>query len=471
MSRAMKLSLSSAVLATALLVRGGATVAGQAAGVLFVGMGDSIREGVQSADASDATQPHTFQNIIAGQMAASYPLPLIHTTPVGVVGGPIGGRARIDPTVQGLDLAVSGADVHSTLYDRSLATDVSQITTETGLVLFPRIGSQIEIAEALRPEYVACWIGNNDALDAAISFNHLDASQLTPIPEFTADFTQIADRLQALGSKVVFATIPDVTHIGFLLDQQDLVRFLGTDYGFPDGSRTSVVAMLMVKLGLTDASIFSNPDYVLDPAEIQTISDHITALNGVITSVAASHGFAVVDTHAVFDSFAQQSPVLFGVTLTPRLLGGLFSQDGIHPSDTAHALLARYFIDTFNRQYGAAIPQLDWTAVRRIVRADPFLDVNNNGRVPGRFGKGLLETLSPFLGFSGDFSDYLTPLGSLTVGSTTAARLPRAGAADPARFFEEYRRRTGKELRTMTWEQQVKAFDELFDLHRGRARH
>jgi hypothetical protein len=52
---------------------------------------------------------------------------------------------------------VNGADAESLLNDAATATDVSQIATETDLVLFPWLGSQMQVAEQLRPARVACW--------------------------------------------------------------------------------------------------------------------------------------------------------------------------------------------------------------------------------------------------------------------------------------------------------------------------
>ena len=54
---------------------------------------------------------------------------------------------------------MSGADVGSFL--RADAMSPAEINSKTDLVLFPRQGSQIEIAERLQPQVVPCWIGNN----------------------------------------------------------------------------------------------------------------------------------------------------------------------------------------------------------------------------------------------------------------------------------------------------------------------
>ena len=179
---------------------------------LLVGMGDSSSEGVQSADASFATQGFTYLNWIAHKMGAPFPLPLIGSGPFGRV-GETEVRWRLFPTVAGLDLAVSGADTDDLLNRRADAASAEDIDSETDLVLFPRMGSQMEIAESLRPHYVVCWIGANDALTAATSWDRLDASQLTSLEDFERRFREIGDRLGALGSRVVFLNVPDVGSI------------------------------------------------------------------------------------------------------------------------------------------------------------------------------------------------------------------------------------------------------------------
>ena len=367
-------------------------------------MGDSIGEGVQSADANYATQPYSFLNLVAWRMSAPFPLPYIASGLFQSVSS-TDGRRRVDPSVHGLNLAVSGADVGSLLRDRADALSAAEINTETDLVLFPRLGSQIEIAEALRPQVVACWIGNNDALSAILAYDRLDASQLTPIEQFETDFTEIVTRLQAIGAKGVFGTIPDLTRIAYLIDRNDLVRLLGTDHGLPAGSWTTVTTLLGLRFGTVAPGILADPNYVLDPAEAAVISERIRIFNNIIRTVAAAHGMAVADTAWIFDALAANPPVIAGRTITTRYLGGLFSLDGVHPSNFGQSIAAFVFIDALNSHYGLNIPQLDGTALGSLFQNDPFIDRDGDGRVAGRFGFGLLETLAALMGISGDAND------------------------------------------------------------------
>lgn len=352
---------------------------------------------------------------------------------------------------------MSGANVGSLLRNRADAASPDAIDSETDLVLFPRLGSQMEIVESLAPPLIVCWIGNNDVLGAATSFDQLDGSQLTPIPEFIADFTQITQRLGALGGPVVFGNIPNVTQIGFLLDRQDLITFVGSDFGLAEGDFTSLVAMFLIRLGLVDGvALLQDPDWVLDANEVAVVQQRIDVFNGVIAQQAASIGMPVVNINALLAAVADNPPTLFGVTLTLRFLGGLFSLDGMHPSSFFHALLAETFIATINAHFQTDIPPIGPFGLALAFFADPAIDKDGDGRVRGRLLAGLLETLGPLLGISGDTDD-LTP-------DTAGPQI------DPARgeeFKRQFQRLAGRELPSGSeWTQSdaVAVFKHLFDV-------
>jgi lysophospholipase L1-like esterase len=317
----------------------------------------------------------------------------------------VNGRTRIDPSALASNLAASGAN------STSILTDIAgtPIDDETDLVISPRTGSQISVAESLRPPLIICWIGSNDVLDTVTKFDHLDASQITPLPVFKSNYDQISSRLGASGSKIVYANIADVTQTAFLFSPQDLTTFLGSDFGLPQGSYTTAIAMLLIKLGINDGSILKNPNWVLDSTEIQTIQQSIAAFNQSIADHAAQIHASVVDVNSLFNNLAKNPPVIDSVRLTRRYLGGLFSLDGVHPSNIGHAILANAFIASIDGYYNLSIPQISAANLTRITAADPFVDFNNNLRVRGRPGVGLLETLGPFLGLSGDFADLSSP--------------------------------------------------------------
>jgi lysophospholipase L1-like esterase len=422
---------------------------------LVLALGDSIGEGVQSADANLRTQRFSYVKFLAKQMGVRFPLPLIRSSPLGVVGDTTL-RSRLMPDKLAQNLSVSGASVNSLLYDRADASEEDEIGSETDLVLFPRIGSQMEIAESIGAPLVVCWIGNNDVLSAALSFYQLDASQMTPVEAFEADFKEIARRLGASGGDVVFANIPDVTKIGFLLDREDIMRFLGSDFGLREGDYTTIVVMLLIRLGLDDGGLLQNPDFVLDAREVELIQERIEIFNWIIEKTAGEIDAPVVDINALFDEVDRNPPTFFGIPVAPRFLGGIFSLDGVHPSNIAHALVANAFIETINSHFHRDIPLISRKKLQSIFLRDPFQDKDGDGRVEGRFGSGLLETLGPALGISGDGDDLVPdafPKGiNATMGRQFIQRFLTLQGKDP-----------GMASRWTTWDA-IEAFRYIFGL-------
>lgn len=376
----------------------------------LVGMGDSIGEGVQAADAAWQTQMFGYLNWINNQMATDLSLPLILSHPFATVGG-TESRRRFEPGVVGTNVSVSGATVHSLLYDRADAATTEQINSETDMVLFPRQQTQIEYVESVAPEMVVCWIGNNDALSAATAFGNMNASQLTPLANFEQDYIALVNRLGNLsataGTKVVFANIPDVTSIGFLLDRAAAEAMTGFPVALPDGHYTSIIGVLLMK-ALGNADLINDPNFVLDANEVDLIRNRIAGFNAIIQREATRIGMPVVDINTKFREQTLNPPVFFGISMSPNLLRGLFSLDGVHPSNIGHALLANEFIATMNLAFNMNVQPISQDVLNVLFILDPSIDKDGDLKATGRLGVGLLETLAFVFGFTGDADD-LTP--------------------------------------------------------------
>ncbi len=383
---------------------------------VVVALGDSTGEAVQSADASWATQLIVYSNLVAGQMGASYPQPLILSNPFATVFSTVG-RFRFDPNLKTHDLAFSGAKLADALRERPTAP----LDSESDLVLSPYSGSQVEIIESLSPDLTLCWIGSDDALSAILAYDRLDASQLTPVSQFEADFAELSRRVGAASKRVVFANIPNLTNIAFTMDPADLAAYAGSDFGLPPGYRTSLVIATALRLKLVDASVLSDPSLVLDPTEVATIQNRIDTFNGIIAKDAAAIGAPVVDLASLFDQIEANGYPLFGITLRNKMLGGVFSLDGVHPSNIGHAVIANEFIKTINSYFGLSVPELHPLQMAFILYTDPFVDKDHDGRITGRPYAGLLETFAPLLGLSGDQNDFF---------ADAPVKLTEAGARD-----------------------------------------
>lgn len=382
----------------------------------LVGLGDSIGEGVQAADASWRTQPFSYLSFINHLMSADLTIPFIRTNYLGIVGDTTN-RSRIFPGQITTNLAVSGATVNSLLYERAGSATIADIHSETDLVLFPRMLSQIEAAEELAPEYLVCWIGNNDVLSSVISYGNMDASQLTPLADFERDFILLADRLAAMhatsGTRIVFGNIPNVTDIAFLVDRRFAEAVLGFPVNLPDGHYTSIIGLLIMSIAGND-DLVADPNFVLDDGEIALIQARLAAFNLIIAREAERIGMPLVDINAKFAEFAQTPPIFAGIPVFKYFMRGLFSLDGVHPSNIGQALIANEFIRVMNQSFATNFPVIDGQTLTLLFLLDPSVDKDLDGKATGRIGAGLVESLLYLVGMTGDPNDFVPDAATIS---------------------------------------------------------
>jgi hypothetical protein len=294
---------------------------------------------------------------------------------------------RVDPLVQPWNLAVPGARVADALATRpDLAfNDLTDLVL--GLPgLFGGISrSQVEWAEALQPTTIIAWIGNMDALGAAIEG---DASLLTPAGAFEASYTEILNRLAATGAKLIVGNIPDVTAIAFLTSAEDVADLVGLpldvigpplgigvgDFVLPD----AVPVIGPILGGQASGPLPAN--LVLTAAEVALIQDAVVQYNEVIETQARAHRVPVVDVNRLLETARRRGLFVGPYRLTTDFLGGLFSLDGVHPTNTGYAIIANEFIEKLNRRYDAQIRRVN---ERQVLREDPLVFVDDQHGVNG----------------------------------------------------------------------------------------
>src|SRR5437762_6524213 len=202
-------------------------------------LGDSLMAGFQNGSLKGSQQVHGIAALIAQQAGVDLPLPLIADPgipnalilldpgPPPVIGQEPGvSTGRIDPLLQTWNLAVPGHTVEDALTLRPSLPIDSREDLILGLpgLLFGVARSQLEWTEALDPSLIVVWLGPNDALGAALE---ADANMVTPITEFEAAYTDLMERLEAIGVPVVVANIPDVTVIPYLTSAEKLAALIG----------------------------------------------------------------------------------------------------------------------------------------------------------------------------------------------------------------------------------------------------
>jgi len=354
----------------------------------LVVVGDSLSAGYQNGSLLDTQQVHGYANVVAAQAGVPLTLPLIAFPgipnvfqlvspgpPPVIIQAPGTSSGRDDFSVQATDLAVPGANVQDALTTRP----DFPIDSITDLVLgFPGFfggisKSQVEWAEALAPTTIFVWLGNNDALRPATNG---DASLLTPLTDFQAAYAEVMSRLSATGATLVTANIPDVASIAFLTSAEKVAATVGVPLSIIGpalgiGAGDFVVPDAFAHIGAILHGLEPGPlapNLVLDAGEVATIRAAVSDYNAFIAAQASAHGAALVDIHSLVDELHEKGLVAGGQRLTIDFLGGLFSLDGVHPTNTGYALFANKFIHALNTQFAAGIAPVSLEQSRSPIR-------------------------------------------------------------------------------------------------------
>ncbi len=361
-------------------------------------LGDSLTAGYQNGSLLDTQQTNGFASLIAQQANFAITLPLIGAPgapavlqlissglpPViqqasGITAG------RDNPSAQPTDLAVPGHKLHDLINSAPTLTPKTDDDVMTDLVLGFPIGNsntQLQEAIALKPTTVFLWIGNNDALAGVESGT---PSSMTTVADFTADFTQLITTLKAQTSaNLVVANIPDVTAIPYLTPSSTIINafvafsglpasYVQQFFGLTPGELVNARGVQAIEAEIAELESGQNPaplddSDILTPSEISTIQATIDSYNQVIQQQVSAAGGTLVDMHSYFATL-NAGVTINGVSATTTYLGGLFSLDGIHPTNTGYALLANQFIAAANSKFSLSIAAAN---VSGIAAADPL---------------------------------------------------------------------------------------------------
>ncbi len=318
----------------------------------LVGCGDSLLAGFQDGSLVETYQVWGFGTQIARQTGARFVLPLIREPGipprVRIEDGQLiipdpdepPGR-RKNPNQQCDNLAVPGATAWNTLNTKRLGPN------PLFEIILGGEETMIDQAARLEPTFVVLWIGANDVLGMATS---TDPDDHTCLETFRRDYETVLRRLRATGASVVAANLPDVTTIAALVEPPTYIQMTGVP---------ADALILINDLFNLDLS----PDDYLTPDEVARIRATVRQFNAEIAKLCARYGVPLVDAYTLTRLWDSQGVRVAGQKLTTEFRDGIFSLDGIHPSNTAHALIANEFIDLINSTYGAGLAQIDVAAV------------------------------------------------------------------------------------------------------------
>jgi lysophospholipase L1-like esterase len=365
-------------------------------------IGDSLSAGFQNGSLLDSQQPNGWASLVAKQANFSLALPLIASPGVPAVlqleslGPPpviqqAGGISigRDDPLTQPYDLAVPGHLLNDVIHTAPVLVPTSDEELITDLVLGLPLGdtkSQMNEAIALNPTVIFVWAGNDDALQADESGS---PSSMTTVATFTQEFTQLLSTLHSqTKATLIVGNIPDVTAIPYLTPAATVIATVATetglsqaqvaaDLGLADGDLVNATGESEVETAISQIKQGKTPTPLTDSgflsvAEIAQVQSTIDAYNSAISQEVAAVGGILVDIHSYFQTL-QSGITINNYKATTGFLGGLFSLDGVHPTNTGYALIANQYIDAVNSSAKTNITEVNVSAV---AAADPLFGLN-----------------------------------------------------------------------------------------------
>jgi hypothetical protein len=333
-------------------------------------------------------------------------------------------QSRANPNVSPYDVGIPGQTVHEALFmtapsatgptgtaaDGSFACSGAippmsgQVAAEYNVentAFYPILATfgsnltQVQAAASLHGEIATVWLGQNDQIKPLLVPGGIAP---TPPEQFGSDITQIIRTLQQSGAKVAIANLMDELHPAAFIPQPQLaaalVRLTSQTAKPIDPATATVIAQkidaFLQPYGVGSGGYVTFPELLTLATHLEspsppplgsTISDKLaaqeqtlnTAYNAQIAAAVAATGAALVDMHA----FEAQAYAAGGIAVSPICCtsafgGGMWSLDGIHPSNTFYAILANRFIGVIDKAFGKTIAPFSPAELAAIAANDPF---------------------------------------------------------------------------------------------------
>ncbi len=323
---------------------------------------------------------------------------------------------RENPTFSPYDLGIPGQTAHEALYMTGPIGTCNPVPAQfvalnallngesqnfwPVLATFGQGVPQVSAAVSLRPQLATVWLGSNELLKLAGSNG---AAPATSAASIQADISSIIGQLQTAGAKVEVANLIDVMGAAYFIPEPAYATELGAfiSKANPTLPAATVAAIAqsyasaeIAAAGLGAGGYFTinalfatlqaaaasaappaltpGTDYISDAVATQVKSLN-TAYNASIAAAVSQNHAALVDIATLFGSIETAGGIPINPPKCCSLVygGGFFSLDGLHPSNTGYAILAKAFIDEFNTAYTTGIPAID-AQIPAIYAGDPY---------------------------------------------------------------------------------------------------
>ena len=395
--------------------------------IRYAALGTSVSMGLQSAGVNDSTQREAFPYQLAQAMgltpgvnwfypSLAYPgCPAPYTNPLtGSRVNGVSGTACAYRTPGSAHPFMNNVGVNAVRVVQAL--DITRldypVSDTVGILAQFVTGSMnpIDMATEQNPTFITVELGANDLLRVA---TYGDANLMTSTDSFQAQYTRLADRLDATGAAIAISNVPDVTAApftsrGFMFfclkngcpafginatPPYSLASFLpaancapspalggpvggvgdSTLVSFPTtGGITKVLAgggavqldcaagTVLINIGAgfvtPPAALF--PVLTITAAEFSAAQARRIAFNTFLQSLAQTRGYAYANIDSTLRTLSADPtkvPPFPNFANPSALFGTYFSLDGFHPSKAGQRLVALTFANAINAKFGTTL--------------------------------------------------------------------------------------------------------------------
>jgi hypothetical protein len=401
----------------------------------YVALGNSITAGFQGGGLVDSTQARAYPALLAlragvprlsratSGYAGTFIVPFFRKPgcPVPMVAPLVNSTVTPNCTAAVADSVFYRADDPGNYaVPGAKIADLFRVTPAGATLNLQINGTNSQVHRMLlaHPTFVSAWIGNNDALGAALSGNLGPAaagadSSLTRLSSFQASLNTLVDSIKAanpIGVMLVGVVNPSLAPLlqpgayFYLARDPATGNFNGkpvnancspvTSLGTPNPLAANLVSFQIISSTLPeincDPAAYPVGDprrgvFLLDTQEQAIVTTRVNEYNAAIQAAATANNWVYQNPNAILAPFlaertsgraqrirkcqdlataataAQfQAAILntcpvTGPTAAPNFFGSLISFDGVHPSSQAHVILAGAFAAAINTRYGSTL--------------------------------------------------------------------------------------------------------------------
>ncbi len=260
---------------------------------------------------------------------------------------------------------------------------------------------------AQQPTFVSFEFGANEVLGPATRGSSKVGNAPTNVATYTALLGAAIGAIHAANpaARIAIANVPDVTTIPFfttvssaglygrvhriiLAPSPNAGRDTISAAALTSGDLVTLPASRALALGI--GTSLANPldsTLVLDEAERAVIAGTVQAMNAAVDVVARPDYIAKIDFNGALGAIRQSGIDIGGTHYSDAFLtGGLFSLDGVHPTDLGHAIVANAMITAVNERFGTRIPYARLGDYATTTSSSVRLASGEAGaNIPGRF--------------------------------------------------------------------------------------